>query len=100
MILLTTRRTKEKLEQALELAKKKKNDAFEDVARLEEEVRKLKSEAYQSWKNRDNDFTKANQTLTKLKELKSKKEKDDGLEQTVIDIHEQGSVRIRRFVKL
>ena len=35
MILLTTRHTKEKLEQALELSKKKENNGFEDVARLE-----------------------------------------------------------------
>ena len=86
MILLTTRRTKEKLEQALDLSKKKTNDAFEDVARIEEEVRKLKSEASQSCKNRDNNLTKANQTLRNLKELRSKKEKYDGLEQTVIEL--------------
>ena len=42
MILLTTRRTKEKLERAFDLSKKKSNDAFEDVARLEGEVGKLK----------------------------------------------------------
>ena len=88
MVLLTTRRTKKKLERALELLNKKSNDAFEDVARLEEEVRKLKSEASQSWNKRDNALTKAHQTLKKVKELRSKKEKDDGLEQTVIDLDE------------
>ena len=67
MILLTTRRTKEKLEQALELSKKKANYAFEDVARLELEVGKINQEAAQAWKNRDNALTKAHQTLTKLK---------------------------------
>ena len=51
MILLTTRRTKEKLERALELSKKNTNDAFEGVARLEGELGKLKKEAAQSWKN-------------------------------------------------
>ena len=45
MLLLTTRLTKEKLEQALELSKKKSNNTFEYVARLEEEVGKLKPEA-------------------------------------------------------
>ena len=88
MILLTTRRTKEKLERALELSKKNTNDAFEGVARLEGEVGKLKKEAAQSWKNIDNALTKAHQTLAKLKELKSKKEKYDGLEKTVIDLDE------------
>ena len=58
MILLTTRRTKEKLEQALDLSKKKANDAFEDVARLEGEVGKIKQEASRAWKKRDNDFDK------------------------------------------
>ena len=48
IILLTTRRTKKKLEQYLELSKKKANDAFEDVARLEGEVGKLKQEASQA----------------------------------------------------
>ena len=86
MMLLTTRRTDEKLERALELSKKKANDTFEDVVRLEGEVGELKPEAAQSWKNRDNDLTKAHQTLTKLNELKSKKEKEDVLEQTVIDL--------------
>ena len=88
MILLTTSHTKEKLEQALELSKKKANDTFEDVVRIEGELGKLKPEASQAWNNRDNAFTKVNQTLTKIKELKSKKEKYDGLEQTVIDIDE------------
>ena len=73
MILLATRRTKEKLEQALELSNKRENDAFEDVDSLEGEVGKLKPEAAWSWKNRNNALTKAHQTLTKLKELKSKK---------------------------
>ena len=75
MVLLSTRRIKEKLEQALELSKKKSNDTFEDVARIEGEVGKLKPEAAQAWKNRYNTLTKAHQTLTKLKELKPKKEK-------------------------
>ena len=88
MILLTTRRTKEKLERALELSKKKENYTFEDVARLEIEVGKLKPEAAQACKNRDNVLTKAHQTLTRLKELNPKKERDDGLEQTVIDLDE------------
>ena len=48
IILLTTRRTKEKLERALEISKKKENDTFEDVVRLEGEVGKLKPEAAQS----------------------------------------------------
>ena len=39
MILLNTRRTKEKLEQYLELSNKKANDAFEDMDRLEGRVR-------------------------------------------------------------
>ena len=73
MILLTTRRTKEKLEQALDISKKMANDTFEDVAILEGEVWKLKPEAAQSWKNRDNALTKAHHTLTKLKKLNSKK---------------------------
>ena len=47
MILLTTRRTKEKLEWALEISKKKKNDTFEDVARLGGELGNLKPEAAQ-----------------------------------------------------
>ena len=55
---------------------------------LEVEVGTLNPEAAQSWKNRDNYLTKAHQTLTNLKELKSKKEKDDGLEQTAIDLDE------------
>ena len=76
MVLLSTRRIKEKLEQALELSKKKSNDTFEDVARIEGEVGKLKPEAAQAWKNRYNTLTKAHQTLTKLKELKSKMEKE------------------------
>ena len=38
MVLLTTRRTKEKLERALDLSKKKENDAFKDVAMLERAV--------------------------------------------------------------
>ena len=76
MILLTTRRTKENLERALEISKQKANDTFEDVDRLEGEVGKLKQEVAQAWKNRDNDLTKAHQTLTKLKELKSKMEKE------------------------
>ena len=46
------------------------------MARLEGEVGKLKQEAAQAWKNRDNASTKAHQTLTKLKELKSKMEKE------------------------
>ena len=75
MILLTTRRRKEKLERALELSKKKANDALKDVARLEGEIRKIKPEAAQSWKNIDNALTKAHQNLTKLKELKSKMDK-------------------------
>ena len=88
MILLTTRHTKEKLEQALELSKKKANDNFEDMVMFEGKVGNLNPEAAQSWKNRDNYLTKAHQTLTNLKELKSKKEKDDGLEKTAIDIDE------------
>ena len=84
MILLTTSRTKAKLEQALELSKKKANDTFEVVAMLEVEVGKLKPEAAQYWKNIDNSLTKAHQTLKNLKELNSNKEKDDGLDQTVI----------------
>ena len=88
MILLTTSHTKEKLERALELLNKKSNDAYEDVDRLEREVGKLKTEASQSWKNRNNALTKAHQTLTKLKELNYKKEKYDGLEKTVIDLDE------------
>ena len=71
IILLTARQTKENLERALELSKKKENDVFEDV--VEEEVGKLKPEAAQARKNKDNAFTKAHQTLTKLKKLKSKK---------------------------
>ena len=67
MILLTTRRTKEKLERALELSNKKANDAFEGVASLEGELGNLKQEAAQAWKNRDNYFKKAHQNLTKLK---------------------------------
>ena len=67
MILLTTRSTKEKLEQALEISKKKANYAFEDVARLELEVGNINQEAAQAWKNRDNALTKAHQTITKLK---------------------------------
>ena len=62
------------------------------MARLEVEVVKLKPEAAQSWKNRDNYLTKAHQTLTNLKELKSKKEKDNGLEQTAIDLDEWDSL--------
>ena len=100
MVLLTTRRTKKKLEWALELSKKKANNVFEDVARLVWEVRKINPEAAQSLNNRDNALTKAYQTLTKLKGLKFKKEKYDGLEQTVIDLDKWGSVRIRRSVKL
>ena len=76
MILLTTRRRKEKLERALDLSKKKANYAFEYVARLEGEVGKLKQEAAQAWKNRGNDLKKAHQTLIKVKELKSKMEKE------------------------
>ena len=38
MVLLTTRRTKEKLELYLELIKKKENDAFIGVVRIEREV--------------------------------------------------------------
>ena len=60
MILLTKRRTNKKLERALELSKKKANDAFEDVARVEGEVGKLKQQAAKAWKNRDNALTKAN----------------------------------------
>ena len=56
------------------------------MARFEVEVPKLKTEAAQSLNNRDNALTKAYQTLTKLKGLKFKKEKYDGLEQTVIDL--------------
>ena len=63
MILLTTRRTKEKLERVLELSKNKENDTFEDVVRLEGEVGKVKPEAAQVWKNRDNALTKTHQTL-------------------------------------
>ena len=59
MILLTTRRTKEKLEQDLELSKKKANNTLEEVVRLEREVGKLKPEEAQAWKNRDNALTKA-----------------------------------------
>ena len=59
MILLTTRVTKEKLERALEPSKKKSNDTFEDVVRSKGEVGKLKPEATQAWKNRDNALTKA-----------------------------------------
>ena len=67
MILLTTRNTKEKLEQALEISKKKENDIFEYVAIIEWEVEKLNQESSQAWKNRDNASTKSQQTLTKLK---------------------------------
>ena len=88
IILLTISCTKEKIERALELSKKKANDAFEDVAILEGEVLKLNSEAAQSWKNRDNSLTRAHHTLNNIKELKSKKEKYDGLEQTVTDLDE------------
>ena len=48
MVLLTTSCTKEKLKRALDLSKKKANDTFEDVARLEGEVGNLKPEAAQS----------------------------------------------------
>ena len=44
MLLLPTRRAKENLEQALEISKKKADDAFEDVARLKYKIRKLKQE--------------------------------------------------------
>ena len=54
IILLITRRTKENLERYLDLSKKKANDAFEDVARLEGELGKLKQEVDQAWKNIDN----------------------------------------------
>ena len=57
----------------MELSKKKANDTFEDVGSIEGEVGKLKPEAAQAWNNRDNDLTKAHQTLTKLKELNSNK---------------------------
>ena len=67
IILFTTKRTKEKLEWDLELSIKNTDDVFEDVARLGGEVRKLKPEAAQSCKNRDNALIKAHQTLTKLK---------------------------------
>ena len=69
MVLLTIRHKKETLERTLKLSKKKANYDFEDVAMLEGEVRKLKPEAAQSWKNRDNALTKVHQTLTNLKEL-------------------------------
>ena len=72
----------------MEISNKNSNYAFEYVARLEGEVGKLKQEAAQAWKKKENDLKKAHQTLTKLKELKSKKEKYDGLEQTVIDLNE------------
>ena len=48
MILLTTRHTKEKLELALEVSKKKANYAFEDVDTLEGELVELNQEASQS----------------------------------------------------
>ena len=64
MILLTTRRTK-----------KKANDTFEDVIRLEGEVEEINPEASQAWNNIYNALKKAHQTLTKIKELKSKREK-------------------------
>ena len=67
MVLFTKRRTKEKLEQALEISKKKENDIFEYVAIIEWEVEKLNQESSQAWKNRDNASTKSQQTLTKLK---------------------------------
>ena len=73
IILLTTRGTKENLERALELSKEKANDDFEDVARLEGEVQKLKPETAKSWNNRDNALKKAHQTLKNLRELNSKK---------------------------
>ena len=72
MILLTTRRTNENLEQALVLSKNKWNDDFEYVAKLEGEVMKLNQESSQAWKNRDNALAKAQHTLTELKYLKSK----------------------------
>ena len=59
MVLLSTRRIKEKLEQALELSKKKSNDTFEDVVRSKGEVGKLKPEATQAWENRDNALKKS-----------------------------------------
>ena len=72
MILITTRRTKEKLERALGISKKNANDAFEDVNMPEGEVGKFKQKSSQDWKNRNNDLTKAHQNLKNLKELKSK----------------------------
>ena len=73
MVLLTTRRTKEKLERAFDISNKNANDAFEDVDRLEGEVGKLKPEAAQSCRNINNALTKAHHTLTKMEGLKSKK---------------------------
>ena len=69
MILLTTRRKKEKSEQSLEISNKNSNYAFEYVARLEVKVGKFNPEAAQPWKNRNNALTKAHRTLTKAKEI-------------------------------
>ena len=48
MILLTTRRTTENLEQALDISKKEADDALEYVARIEEKNSKTKQESTQA----------------------------------------------------
>ena len=63
MVLLTTRNTKGKLEQALDLSNKKANYAFEDVSTLKVEVSNTKKESDQAWKNRNNAWKKSQQNL-------------------------------------